>query len=420
MHEAQSYDWLMCVEAGIAAADAADTVLAAKVVAERWPELLGQSLQGLENSSAEMRYQVLHGLFTFSMAHEPAGASAWWRDLALLQLERGDRHAAVATLARVANAYVAVSIEADRRFDAVRGEAHINVADTAQRAIDAAAKRAQSNPDKLEPLNELASLLGEALMLPQVLQVADTAVEQVSKWGESAYSDYDPEYSQLLDQRAQVLAASGRWDAAVIQLKAASLLPENASPNVSQVIDLAALYNDLGRAPEARATLARLNPDNTSTVGIMQFHKESLRAALALGDTQAAAAALQFIDAHREDALDVYQEALLAADRMDAGAKLMVRRLADTRTRSAALLAVQEYGDVALTPRAAGKPATLEATTGSQRGEGSDQPRGSRGLLPAGRRQLLLTGATHAARTRPPSERDVVVEVLAARAATAA
>src|SRR5471030_683910 len=40
MHEEQSYDWLLRVEAGIAAADAADTVLALKVVAERWPELL--------------------------------------------------------------------------------------------------------------------------------------------------------------------------------------------------------------------------------------------------------------------------------------------------------------------------------------------------------------------------------------------
>ena len=349
MHEEQSYDWLLRVEAGIAAGDATDTVLASKVVAERWPELLPQSLQGLEQAAEPVRYRVLVGLFNFSMPHEPLGASGWWRDLALLQLERGEHAAAVATLARVANAYVAVSIEADRRFDPIRHEAHIDVEEIAQRAVDAAAKRAQSNPDKLQPLNELAGLLSESLMLPQVLQVADTAIEQVSKWGEAAFSDYDPEYSELLDQRAQVLAAEGRWDAAVIQMKAASMLPENATGNVSQVIDLAALYNDLGRAQDARATLATLKPDNTSAVGLMQFHKETLRAALVLGDTHAADAALQFMDAHREDALDVYQQGLLAADRQDAGAKLMLQRLANARTRSAALLAVQEYEDVALT-----------------------------------------------------------------------
>jgi tetratricopeptide (TPR) repeat protein len=349
MHEAQSYDWLLRLEAGIAANDATDTVLASKVVAERWPELLPQSLQGLENSPDAVRYQVLAGLANFSMPHEPPMASNWWRDLALLQLERGERTAAVATLKRVANAYVAVSIEADRRFDPVRHEAHLDVEDVAQHAIDAAAKRAQANPDKLQPLNELAGLLAESLLLPQVLQVADAAIEQVSKWGESAYTDYDPEYSELLDQRAQVLAGMGRWDAAVIQLQAASVLPENASANVSQVIDLAALYNDLGRAPQARASLAKLRPDTTSAVGMMQFQKETLRAALALGDTAGAQAALQFMEAHRTDALDVYQEALLDADRQEAGAALLIQRLANPRTRSAALLAVQVYTAVSLT-----------------------------------------------------------------------
>ena len=350
MHEAQSYDWLLRVEAGIAAGDAPDTVLASKVVAERWPELLPQSLQGLENSPEALRYQVLTGLLNFSMAHEPDGASRWWRDLALLQLERGERAAALATLKRVTNAYVAVSIEADRRFDPIRAEAHLDVEDIAQHAIDAAARRAQSNPEKLQPLNELASLLGESLMLAQVLQIADTAMDQVGTWGENAYGDYDPEYSELLDQRAQALAGMGRWEAALVQLQAASLLPENAAGNVSQVIDLAALYNDLARAPEARTTLAKLKPDNTSTVGLMQFQKETLRAALTLGDIHAAEAALQYLEAHRGEALDVYQEGLLLADRQESGAKLLILRLANTRTRSAALTAVQDYTDASLTP----------------------------------------------------------------------
>jgi beta-barrel assembly-enhancing protease len=352
MHEAQSYDWLLRVEAGIAAGDAADVVLAAKVVAERWPQLLPQSLQGLENSAEPVRYQVLSALFAFSMAHEPGAASFWWRDLALLQLARGERAAAVATLGRIENAYVAVSIAADRRFDGVWPEvqARLNPDSTAQRAIDAAAKRAQANPDKLQPLNELALLLGESLMLEQVLQVADTTIDQVSKWGEIAYADYDPEYSQMLDQRAQVLAAMGRWDAAVIQLKAASALPENGADNVSQVIDLAALYNDLGRTAEARATLAKLKPDNTSSVGLMQFQKETLRAALAAGDAHAADTAQAYLSAHRGDALDVYQEALLEAGHEDAGAKLLIQRLGDARTRGLALLAVQNYEDILLTP----------------------------------------------------------------------
>ena len=352
MHEAQSFDWLLRVEAGIAAADAQDTVLAARVVAERWPQHLPRSVHGLESAPEAVRYQVLTGLFNFSMPHEPAGASAWWRDLALLQLERGERAAAVSTAARVANAYIVVSIEADRRFDPVRRElsTRLDVGKIAQRAVDAAATRAQNNPDKLQPLNELAGLLGESLQVPQVLQVTDTAIEQVSKWGEVAYSDYDPEYSQLLDERAQALAASGRWDAAVIQLQAASLLTENGAGNVSQLIDLAALFNGLGRAPEARTTLRKLNPDNASAVGVMRYQKENLRAALALGDAREADLALRFLEAHREEALDAYQEALLLADRQEAGAKLLIQRLGRAHARSAALLAVQEYSAGSLTP----------------------------------------------------------------------
>ncbi len=327
-------------------------MLASKVVAERWPQLLPQSLQGLDSAPEPVRYQVLTGLFNFSMAHEPLPASGWWRDLALLQLARGERTAAVTTLARVQNGYVAVSVAADRRFDPVWPEvqARLNVQSAAQRGVDAAAKRAQANPDKIQPLNELAALLGASLMTEQVLQVADTAVEQVSKWGENAYSDYDPEYSQLLDQRAGALAATGRWDAAVIQLQAASQLPENGAENVSQVIDLASLYNDLGRSAEARATLAKLKPDNTSTVGLMQFQMETLRAARAAGDAHAAEAAFEYLAKHRLDALDVYQEALLVADREEDGAKLLIQRLTDPRTRSAALLAVQTYQESALTP----------------------------------------------------------------------
>jgi tetratricopeptide (TPR) repeat protein len=352
MHEAQSYDWLLRVEAGIVAADAADTLLASKVVAERWPELLPQSLQGLEDAPDPFRYEVLSGLSNFSMTHEPAGASLWWRDLALLQLGRGEHAAAVTTLSRIANAYVAVSIEADRRFDAVRGHGggRLSVEQTAQRAIEAAAARAQSNPDKLEPLNELARRLGESLQLPQVLQVADSAIEQVIRWGESAYSDYDPQYSQLLAERAQVLAATGRWEAALIQLQAASRLPENGADNVSQVIDLAALYNDLGRAQDARTTLAKFKTENASSIGVMQFQKEKLRAALGLGDSREAELTLKYMDEHREEALDAYQQALLAADRPDAGAQLLIRRLGNPRTRSAALLAVQDYSEVTLTP----------------------------------------------------------------------
>jgi tetratricopeptide (TPR) repeat protein len=354
MTEADVRDWYMRVRAGNAAQDPKDTVAALTVLATRWPQALPRlepyhldfAMHSLEAVGSDAdRDTVLTALFGVHLSEEHNAASNWWRDLALLRLARGDSSGAMGALLRVTDPYVAIGVEVDRRFDPMRYliEAWPGVPEVARRAIEAAAQRTQANPGKVEPMARLALLLRHSLRYPESLQVADSAIERQDAGGPGTYSDYDREYTWILDARAYALFATGRWDAAIIQEQAASNLPERGGANVSQVINLADMYVRVGKAAESLATLKRLAPGRASRFGDMQAQSVKVLAAVQLHDAAAVDAALTFLRQHRDDAPSALQEALLAAGRDDEGAKLLISRLADPRLRDEALLDVQEY-----------------------------------------------------------------------------
>jgi len=91
------------------------------------------------------------------------------KDLALVQLGRSEQAAAVATLGRVTDPYVVISIEADKRFERIRGEleSRLNVAEIARWSIESAAHRVRRNPDRLLPLiDDLSKLHTFAEVIP--------------------------------------------------------------------------------------------------------------------------------------------------------------------------------------------------------------------------------------------------------------
>jgi hypothetical protein len=354
MSNADSRDWFIRTHAAVAASDSKDALLALTVLAQRWPqqlartqntELIEFAMSALDKLDSESeRYQLLSALHRVVFVAEPAGASEWWREFALLQLARGERASALQALARVTDPYVVVSIRADKRFDPLRaalGEG-LTVPAAAQRSIQDAVRTTQLNPSLLQPMSRLADLLVASLRFQQALQVTDAAIERQDAQGSEAWSDYEREYAAILNQRADALYAMGRWQAAVAQLQAASGL-KSAAREVSQIINLADLYNDLGRPREARDTLQRMSATDTSPYGVMQVELERLRAAVQLHDPGEAERALTFLRTHTNDAPSAFQEALLNADRPGEGAALLISRLADLKRRSAALLAVQSY-----------------------------------------------------------------------------
>jgi hypothetical protein len=361
LNDANSSDWLLRLRVALAANEPQEAVFALTTLAQRWPQELGRTqdtdlfiytMRALDEIDSEPeRYQLLSALHRVAFTSEPEGASSWWRDLALLQLARGERASALQTLARASDPYVVISIRADKRFDALREELaeRLTVAAATQQSIEDALRATQLNPNRLHPMIRLAELLLASLRLQQALQVTDAAIERQDVHGSKAWSDYELGYTGILTLRADALYELGRWQAAVAQLEAASRLESVA--NVGDFIDLAALYNTLGRSREARETLQRASAEDASRYGRMQFEKQALWAAVELHEPSEAERALAFLREHRADAPSAYQEALLIAQRPNAGAALLISRLADPKQRSAALLAVQYYTESTASPQ---------------------------------------------------------------------
>jgi hypothetical protein len=354
-------DWYLRMLADSAVDDRADAAASLVTVATRWPqqlpqmqgslETLSQAVQALaELGSDAQRYLVLRALFDAHFIEEPEDASGWWRDLALLQLARDERAAAVKTLARITDPYVVVSIEADKRFDPIRNTVspRMNVSEVGTWSVGFLAAEAQLRPRHLALSARLAARLIDTLRLPQALQISEAAIERVDEKGPSAYLDYDTEYYRIVILRAGALYCLGRWDAALEQLKSATELP--AGTGVSVRISLAGRYSGLGRPQEALAVLKEITRADVSPYGETQVQLDTLLAQAQLHDERAVQSALDYLSAHRAQALDAYQEALLAAHRDDAAAQLLMTRLADPRLRSDALIAVQEYAELSLPP----------------------------------------------------------------------
>jgi hypothetical protein len=357
MAETDARDWFIRLAAANAAGNAKEAAFALTTLAERWPQNLAraQDDEQIERAMFHLnevdsdsdRYALLSALHRVGFARELNGASIWWRDFALLQLARGEPASAVQTLARINDPRVAISIWADKRFDVVRSEfgGQLQIAAVAQRSIRDAMLRVQDSPNLLKPMNRLAYLLVDLLQFQQALQVTDSAIERQDTRGPAAWSDYDREYPRTLETRAQALSELGRGEAALTQFEAASRV-ESGADKVSQIIDLAEAYNEAGRPREATETLQRVPPQQASPFGVMAFRLEQFWADLQLHNQSAADRALAFLREHQDDAVSLYQEALLYADLPDEGATLLISRLADEKRRSAALEAVQSYSGV--------------------------------------------------------------------------
>lgn len=356
-------DWYLRIAADEAAQDEMDVARSLTVLATRWParlpalysggSTLAQAVEALHDYGSDQdRYVVLSALFNGRFAGEPDAASAWWRDLALLQLSRGERSAALKTLGRVSDPYIAVSIEADRRFAPLREslEGELSVPDIARWSIAFFAQQANTRPEQLEPRVQLANHLIGSLRFQDTLQITEDAIERAEEHGPATYRDYDRRFGDIQALRAQALYSLGRWQAALVQFERAADTPRAGQPNVDGLIDLASSYVELGRPEDALKTLQRLPSGELSARGSMEAARVRCWAAVQLNDPAARAAALDYLRTHQRDFLPDYQEALLIAAEDREGAQLLIERLNDARTRSGALLAVQEYGAEALPP----------------------------------------------------------------------
>jgi tetratricopeptide (TPR) repeat protein/transglutaminase-like putative cysteine protease len=353
MASAELVDWQTRLQAAQSLKDWQDAAHSLTTIAQKWPDAVSEleSRQLFLTVSkvphpGDDRYELLKALFEAKFTRPGVDPSGWWRDLALMQIEKGDLSGARESLSALTDPYAMIGVLADSRFRQVRDSLaqRLDVGEAMRRRIESDYVGVKDNPSKLEAVNTLAGDLLAAVRGEEALKVAESAIAKASTpEGRNSFKDYDEQYVWTLDTRAHALFALGRWDDAIAQLKAASGMKEDGALNVSQVINLGELYDRLQRPDDARGAIKDLKPGSMSPFGEMQRADAALSAALQLGDDAESTRLLDYMREHQEDAVGSYEDALIMANRLDDAAELLIARLQDPEKRIYALMAVQHY-----------------------------------------------------------------------------
>ena len=353
MPQADGMDWLYRLTASVNGKDMSDAVLALTKLGRSWPAAIGQVgdpyifqlIEESRNQPDDRQFELLQALYSARWKvegrFEPGKP---WVDLALLLLEKGKTGQAQEVAARVTWTYGLIGMRADRRFATLwrHGLSVAGVAKAADREIDVMRQVSLEKPRSLQTLIQLTYLLLASRRYQETLTLADDAIARSTSAapGAPAYDDKGV-IIWVMDHRARALLALGRQDEAVQQWVAAARRPEGGDVNVSQRINLANLYNGLGRPKDALESISELG--ELAPFGRMQMEAAKSAAALQLGDSTAAATALQYIQDHKDDAPQTVAEELVRAGKPAEAAAILIARLTNPDTRFESLMNLQDY-----------------------------------------------------------------------------
>lgn len=315
----------------------------------RWPELannldrqfLNQFIYQ-DNVGIAPRTALLQALFDAGWNDRHNGVGGAWRELALGHLANGNLPAAATVVSRIDNPLIIIQVRSDKRFDVLAETVNAlpSARDAAEHQVAALRQHAMDAPKRVD----LASTLGSALLVAgrheEALASADAMLAAIAADDPSSFEHLD-EKVWVMNYRAIALRRLGRMDEAVAQIEQASHVEESGTPNVSQVLNLASFYCDLGRGDDARRTIERAG----SMSGYGRMVQNSVRhcAALQAGDRRTARQALDYLVAHRSDSELIVLEALLREGRLDEAARALIGLLEGPETRGEALYFVQGF-----------------------------------------------------------------------------
>jgi beta-barrel assembly-enhancing protease len=349
--------WNGRLESAVYVQDYRDGALSATYVAQHWPTAINalypgamyQIEAGIKGTDADLERNYLQALFDMNWDDHFGTTNNFWRDLSLLWLKKGDMQRALLVSQRITSARTVVSMLVDKRFDHITQAQSLDINQIIQKELAGAKAAVSAAPDELKFVAVLQDRLLDAHHYAEALSVSDGVIAKVGDGGGAkAYKDFDQFYVWVLDERARTLVRLGRWDDAVNQWRHAARRPEQGGMNVSQVINLAALYTSLQRPGDALDTLSDLG--QLTPYGRMQLESVKLRVAIEQKDKAAIAEHLDYLRAHRVDAISTWQAALIVTDNKDAAADLLVERLSNESWRSEALVDMQDFLDTAETP----------------------------------------------------------------------
>ena len=348
-------DWLGRLASAGMLNDKVDVGNCLLVIARRWPTSLAQlddrsieySAQQLDDTAPEhLQRQLLQALLDVGwkskLGVEP---DELWRLLARLSLQAGQLDKAAEVLKRIHSAETLIRIRIDRRFETFWATLP-NPADvdgiqrnTLQRTETAMVERPRS-------LDAVAAHCYALRMLGQwqaMLNTTDTALQRIRKEGSSAYDDVEKNLAWIMNHRANALEALGHVNEAATQLQEARRLPENGVSNVSQTINLGALYLRLHRPAAAITVTENMDRQVLTDNGLMRLEAVRQHALDLLGRKKEAAVALAFLKTHRDADRDGYLDALVRKGAVAPAAAELIKMLETPSDRDAALWSVQTF-----------------------------------------------------------------------------
>jgi tetratricopeptide (TPR) repeat protein len=303
----------------------------------------------------ELRFHFLAAVVDAGYVRFDGEPSSWLqRELAVAAIERGDVARAEQTWLHVQDARRLPDLLDDRRFDFIvaRHPGAFDIGRMGTEQLQRLRRRVAQKPRSLAVLLSLASATGGMGNVREMLALTDEALARIAASKTSPYDDLDRELGTLRDTRADALWELGRHEDALDELERASRVPFRGRPNVAERLNLAQRYCDLGRPQKALSTLDDLveNGDRTK-YGSMDMALSRFRAAVQVGDSEAAAAALEYLRSHKVESPAAFVDALLQSERLDEAAQQLVADLEDPWLRADALHWVQHFPDIApLTP----------------------------------------------------------------------
>lgn len=353
MPEAILGDWSGRYVTASALGDRADALTSVATLLHRWPNeaadlsldtLIGNIQIDPEGEQREAEFMALNALFDARFKERGAEPSSWWGILAAELVERGDLDRAARVVDRIDRPRTLLAMRVDRRFDALVEE------DPQAFDIQVAARKQSENlersvelyPRNLTAVLQLENAYFEAHRFADMLQTADTVISRVTAAGSiNAVYDGVTTLRRIYRFRGLALEAMHRDDEAEAQYRSAA----DEEENFGGVLDLAEFYADRNRAADALAALRYLpgNDRSLAPYGRMEARLIRLTAAQSMNDRSEAQSCLTYLREHQSDSIDVFQVALVRADKSNEAAELITTRLKDPKLRRQALLEVQSY-----------------------------------------------------------------------------
>lgn len=310
----------------------------------QWYYLINRQL--LDAGKTDTRARLLKVLTDSSyVPNEPGVTVDGFRaEYIPILLERGETPAARTMLGEIENPDSLIDISLDPRTRALLPDDF-----DARTAVEKALKNTQAqmtlHSRALDYVIESASLLrmlGRADEALTLLRSVEAKIGDPSQWD-------DPDrIVWWWDGLARTYLRLNRFDDAVTAFRGGAKLNESGSPNISQVINLAAAQLEFGHPADVLVTMAAFDDParKGSPYGEAQVRVYRGCANFLLGNAGPAQADFDYLVAHEQDAPAALTEMLMCRKDEDGAAASYIRRLGKVDQRVAALRALSEFDPV--------------------------------------------------------------------------